>query len=178
GAIINGLGKSDKSKASSGADEGAGDTPPAARLKAGVRAIPNKVYEVSFSDDGRLLASAGEEAVVRVWQTDGEKQLAGRGGVGKCVAVSPDGGTLASGSSDNVILLWRASDGQTLKVLTGHSGLVFSTGFSPDGQTLFSASYDKTIRLWRVGDGGLIKTVSTPEKGYLIVTVSPDLRLI
>ncbi|HKQ06983.1 MAG TPA: serine/threonine-protein kinase [Blastocatellia bacterium] len=176
-AIVNGLGKSNKPKAGDEADDGSGGTTPA-RLKAGVRAIPNKVYEVSFSDDGRLLASAGEEAVVRLWQTDGEKQLAGRGGVGKCVAVSPDGATLASGSSDNVILLWRASDGQALKTLTGHSDRIFSIGFSPDGQTLFSASDDRTVRLWRVSDGGLIKTVSTPEKGYLIVTVSPDLRLV
>src|SRR2546423_5735923 len=176
-AIVTGLGKADKSKASSQANTGSGDTNVPARLQAGVLAIPNKVYEVSLSDDGRLLASAGEEAVVRLWQPGGDKQLASRG-VGKCVAVSPDGGLLASGGSDNVIFLWRASDGQTLKTLTGHSGLVFSTGFSPDGQTLFSASYDKTVRVWRVGDGGLIKTVSTPEKGYLIVTVSPDLRLV
>ncbi|MEN3333037.1 MAG: eukaryotic-like serine/threonine-protein kinase [Blastocatellia bacterium] len=177
-ALIAGLSKSDKPKASSQPDDGSGGTQAAERLKAAVLPIPNKVYEVSFSDDGRQLASAGEEAVVRLWQTDGEKQLSGRRGVGKCVAISPDGRLLASGGNDNVIFLWRAADGQMQRILTGHSGLVFSIGFSPDGQTLFSASYDRTIKLWRVSDGGLIKTVSTPEKGYLIVTVSADLRLV
>ena len=175
-AIIAGLNRSDKSKASVEPDGPGG--PAVARLKAGVLNIPNKVYEVSLSDDARMLASAGEEAVVRLWQGGGERQFSGRKGVGKCVAVSPDNRVLASGGSDNEVCLWRAADGQILRTLTGHAESVFSIGFSLDGQTLYSASYDKTIKLWRVSDGGLIKTFSTPEKGYLIVTVSPDLRLV
>jgi serine/threonine protein kinase len=148
-----------------------------ARLKAGAYTTQNKVAEVSFSDDGQVLASAGEATVIHLWQTDNERQLSGHKGNVKCVALSHDGRLVAS-SSDNTILLQSISDGQTLKTLTGHSGAVFSVGFSSDGQTLYSASYDKTIKLWRVSDGGLIKTVKTPEQGYAIVAVSPGLRLV
>ncbi len=156
-----------------------------ARLKANVLTATNKVSEVSFSDDGRILAAIDEKSKVSLWRADGERLPAGLGGGGKCVAISPDGRLVASDSINNSILLWKAGDlQQGFYVLAGHSGMVFSVGFSPDGQTLFSAGYDKTIKLWHVSDNWpasknwLIKTVTTPEEGYVIVTVSPDLRLV
>jgi eukaryotic-like serine/threonine-protein kinase len=138
---------------------------------------PSKIFKVSLSDDGRALASAGDEPVVRLWQPDGEKELIGHTQRGRSVAVSGDGQSVASGSEDGSIRLWRASDGQLINSWLGHSYYVFGIGFSPDGKTLFSASADKTIKLWRVSDGELIKTVQRPEAGYSIVTISPDLRM-
>jgi WD40 repeat protein len=66
------------------------------------------------------------------------------------VAFSPDGKTLASGSYDNTIKLWRVSDGRLMKTLTGHGSSVLSVAFSPDGKTLASGSEDNTIKLWGV----------------------------
>ena len=148
-----------------------------AQPRAGVFTTPAKVFEVSFSDDGQLLASVGDETVIRLWQTGSERQISGHKGVDKCVAVSHDGRLVASGDG-NAVLLWNSSEMQILNVLSKHSARVFSVGFSADGQTIFSASYDKTIKLWRVSDGGLIKAARAPEKGYAIVTVSPNLRLV
>ena len=67
------------------------------------------------------------------------------------VAFSPDGQTLASGSWDNTVRLWRVSDGILLRTLEGHTDPVLSVAFSPDGQTLASGSRDKTVRLWKSG---------------------------
>ena len=50
------------------------------------------------------------------------------------VAFSPDGKTIASGSSDNTIKLWNAETGQQLNTLKGHTDLVESVAFSPDGE--------------------------------------------
>ena len=68
----------------------------------------------------------------------------------RSVAFSPDGNTLASGSSDNTIKLWNLRRNQVIATLTGHSNPVYSVAFSPDGNTLASGSGDNTIKLWRV----------------------------
>ncbi|BCW97388.1 MAG: hypothetical protein KatS3mg024_0215 [Armatimonadota bacterium] len=90
------------------------------------------------------------------------------------VAFSPDGQTLASGSSDSTIKLWRVSDGKLLQTLTGHANGVWSVAFSPDGQTLASGGFDNTIRLWRVSDGVLRKTLSDHTATVRSVAFSPD----
>lgn len=150
-------------------------------LGRGVWPTPTKIFKVSLSDDGKSLASAGDEPVVRLWQTDqteNARELIGHTQRGRSVAMSRDGQTVASGSQDGSIRLWRASDGQLINSWLGHSSYVFGVGFGTDGTTLFSASADRTIKLWNVNDGGLIKTVNSPEGGYLIVTISADLRLV
>ncbi|MCT7959873.1 WD40 repeat domain-containing protein [Laspinema sp. D1] len=69
----------------------------------------------------------------------------------KSVAVSPDGGMIASGSVDQTIKLWDLQRGELKKTLKGHTGTVTSVQFSPDG-ILASASFfpDGTIKLWEV----------------------------
>lgn len=67
------------------------------------------------------------------------------------VAFSPDGGTLASGSSDKTIRLWDVRTRRRLgPPLTGHTDAVRSVAFSRDGRTLASGGDDRTIRPWDI----------------------------
>ena len=67
---------------------------------------------VAFFPDGKTLASAGHDALIKIWDVaTGEERLtlAGHAGPVEALAVSPSGRVLASGSYDGTIRLWRAA---------------------------------------------------------------------
>ena len=64
------------------------------------------------------------------------------------IAFSPDGKTLASGSSVGAIWLQRIDTGEIRHFSSVHTREIFSMAFSPDGKTLASWSADGTILLW------------------------------
>jgi WD40 repeat protein len=79
--------------------------------------------------------------------------IALNGGASKtCVAVSPDGLTIAAGSKDQMIHVWNTTD-LTHRVFQGHTDSVCAIAFSPDGSQLASGSKDATVRVWHPVSG-------------------------
>ena len=90
------------------------------------------------------------------------------------VAISPDGGTIVSGSWDKTIKVWDLATGRLKATLTGHYSGVRSVAISPDGGTIVSGSQDKTIKVWDLATGRLKANLKRHSYSVNSVAISPD----
>ncbi|NEO33827.1 MAG: TIR domain-containing protein [Symploca sp. SIO3C6] len=129
---------------------------------------------VSFSPDGKMIASASGDKTVKLWSAEGKElsPLKGHSDAVMSVSFSPDGKNLATASWDRTVKLWSL-EGKELLTLKGHSDAVMSVSFSPDGKTLASASGDKTVKLWSL-KGKELLTLKGHKSIVLSVNFSPD----
>ena len=135
------------------------------------------VRSVSFSPDGKRLASGSHDKTIKLWNLATGNQISTLKGHTlwvNSVSFSPDGKTLASASDDNTIKLWNLATGKEISTLTGHTSWVNSVSFSPDGKTLASGSYDNTIKVWNLATGEHITTLTGHTSSVNSVSFSPD----
>jgi hypothetical protein len=69
------------------------------------------VYDLSFSRDGRLLAAARGNHTVTLYDVETGKLVRQMNRGGWCVDISPDGKSVASGSDDRTVRIWRVEKG-------------------------------------------------------------------
>ncbi|MBN2521934.1 MAG: caspase family protein [Bacteroidales bacterium] len=73
-----------------------------------------------------------------------------------CVAFSPDGNYVITGSYDNTLKLWNAKNGKEIRTFSMHTGPVRSVCFSPDGSRILTSSVDNKAHVYDIATGKLL----------------------
>jgi WD40 repeat protein len=127
------------------------------------------VHAVAWLAQGKLLATAGVDRTVRIFDRGGRclATLRGHSGPVLSLAASPDGKLLCSGSGDQTIRLWDTTDWKLVRSLNNHLGAVHALAFRPGWQpgqlaVLASAAEDGTVRIWQPDIGRMVRIVRHP----------------
>ncbi|MCO6512569.1 MAG: caspase family protein [Aridibacter famidurans] len=162
------------------------------------------INDIAISPDGRLIASAGDEGIVIIWEAESRRMLSvlkGHSGAVKKVAFSNDGMFLAAGTGSREddepgvqdereragfeIRVWTVPGWDEAAVFRGHKGEITGLQYTSDSQPLLiSASADGSVRRW-IGGGEVLfqaKDVGPPGEEWVdpitAVAVSPDSKQI
>ncbi|MEG4227242.1 AAA-like domain-containing protein [Microcoleus sp. N9_B2] len=151
-----------------------------------LQAHKGAVTSVTFSPNRQILATAGIDDKVRMWNFSGQK-IAEWKALQQSVNMvnfSPDGNFLATAGRDSTVKIWNLS-GKSISTLKGIQGSVTSISFSPEGKLLAAAGIDSYAAIWKLsklpklisssvklpGHNGLVRSVNFSPRGDFLTTL-------
>lgn len=116
-----------------------------------VSAHKHYIWDVSFSFDGRYLASASGDRSAKIWSTQNWSLIcdvdAHQGELGSA-RFSPDGNRLLTAGEDSFVRIWDCANGSILHELEGHNQGVWRAIYSRDGKLIASSGFEGAIIVW------------------------------
>ena len=165
------------------------------------------VRTVSISSDDRIIASAGDDGIIKLWNLDGslKNTIEAHQGVNYCLRIkdetveeprgindinfSPDNKTIASVGADGSVKLWNL-EGSPIKTLREsqipesedsfcqlYSPPVGSVSFSADSKVIAFSGNENTVQLWKP-DGFVITTLEGHTNKITDISFSKDNQMI
>ncbi len=165
---------------------------------------PGAIYALTYTPDGKQvliggldrsakLYDAASGGLVREFKAYKEKDFpqGHKDGI-YCVATSPDGKLIVTGSSDRTIKIWNPADGSVVRTLTNsnlkpagpmspppsHPGAVYGVRFIENGQKLLTVGPAPRgmgfLAVWNVADGALVHAEEVPIGTLFALAVSAD----
>jgi len=90
-----------------------------------------------------------------------------------CVAVSPDGGRIATGAANGTLTL-RSREGHRLALVEKAHDEINDVAIAPDGETVATVGEDGRVRLWNAHDGNPVADLAAEDSPLFAVGFSPD----
>lgn len=139
----------------------------------------DKVNHISYSPDGKIIATSSNDNTIRIWSTssgDTLHVLLGHTDRVFGIAISPTGLQLVSCSDDKTVRTWDTQTGEPLLIIVEHDDCVLSVAYSPDGGQIVSADESEGLVLWNANTGSLIRDLVGHSFAVCHVVYSPDGR--
>ena len=142
-----------------------------------------EIYYIEFSKRGDLLASAGKDGAVLIWNTVTWKLVQRITASTKEVnvaAFSPDGQTIATVDDEGCLKLWNTITGHLILKLPAHKGDAVIARFTPDGKTIITGGRnDGIIKLWDRSEGVMREAFQVIDHDLENAIIFPDgLKLV
>ena len=139
--------------------------------------VPGVVTALALSPDGRQLVTAGDDHVLRLWNTyDGSvtTRLAGHKDWVRSAVFSPDGSLLATAGSEGALIIWDVAQGTIRQQIRTRGNATLATAFSPNGSRLAAVGFDQQLNVYRTSNGEALHTLDCPCVDNRALAFSPD----
>jgi WD40 repeat protein len=138
------------------------------------------VTSTAVSRTGDIIASAGNDLVIRLWSGNREETMSTiverNSGVITSLAFSFDGKCLVSGSIDGMLSVWTVDEerGSTLvAALAGNGSEVECLAFSDDAKSIICGHRNGTIGIWSIAEKRCLSSYTIPPLASLPPLLPP-----
>lgn len=135
------------------------------------------ITSLSFSKDGKRLASGGQDRVAKAWDVENRKQVSEfTGDVNEVwtIDLTPDGKKIVSGGNGHTVYVWDFDTGQELLRLNGHKSSVTRAKFNSGGSEIATCGWDQLVKIWNATTGQEKYTIRGHENWVTAVDFSPS----
>jgi mono/diheme cytochrome c family protein len=139
------------------------------------------VFGLAFSPDGAMLATAGADKFVRVFDPASGKLLKSFEGHTQHVldvAWGPDGKRFVSAGADDFIKIWDYEKGEKVRDLKGSAKQVTRIAFAGKGPNFLTAGGDGVVRRWSIDTGDPSRTFADGKDFLYAVAATADGSLV
>jgi WD40 repeat protein len=147
--------------------------------RGGVVGKPSVVTAVAIAPGGAVIASAGDDHIVRLWTREAQLlfSLKGHDDWVRALTFSPDGKMLISGGDDGQVIQWQVSTGQKLRTLPVQNRSIYAIAFSPAGDLFATVGFENKVYV-NTADGQPVRSLTGPCADLRAVCFSPDGKLL